>query len=230
MGTIVRLPENHARTSQESGHKSGRSSERETPVSRSIGKTNSAGTPFFERFSQYQINDCLVPMSSASRSWLPARSQATLSASTDMGASYPILGKTQPKNMWGTDNPKFGSHPGMDVDPITFGRRVRARRKELTWSQEKLADESGFSQTNIGWIEQGKAKDPTKQAIRLSKALGVNPDWLLYEAGPKETGPIVMTREQLRKAYDQLPAEGQLEVRVIITDVVAKYRSKKKRA
>ena len=62
MGIVLRF---HAGTS--SGHKSGRKAVRETPVSRSIGKTNSAGTPRLDLFSQYQTCDCVVPIRSAKR-------------------------------------------------------------------------------------------------------------------------------------------------------------------
>lgn len=116
------------------------------------------------------------------------------------------------------------------VDPVTFGRRVRDRRMELGWSQGKLATASGYSQTNIGWIETGKAKDPTKQALRLAQALNTTADWLLYEKGQKELGPPAMTREEIRKALDELPADAQLEFRIAVTEMLANRGIKRKKA
>ena len=37
-----------------------------------------------------------------------------------------------------------------------FGDKVRALRKSRNWSQEKLADETGFHRTYIGMIERGE--------------------------------------------------------------------------
>ncbi len=37
-----------------------------------------------------------------------------------------------------------------------FGDKVRALRKSQNWSQEKLADETGFHRTYIGMIERGE--------------------------------------------------------------------------
>ncbi len=39
---------------------------------------------------------------------------------------------------------------------IKFGERIRLLRKEKNWSQEKLAEESGFHRTYIGMIERGE--------------------------------------------------------------------------
>ncbi len=57
----------HTKASSDgSGKMSDRSSWRETPVFCSMRRQNSAGTPFFDFSSQYQICDCVVPMRSAS--------------------------------------------------------------------------------------------------------------------------------------------------------------------
>lgn len=219
MTKIIVGPWIHARAS--SGHKSGRSSVRETPVSFSIDKTNSAGTPRFDFSSQYQTCDCVVPMRSAKGFCPPANSQARLSGSLDMGEPYPDLGKTQPKNLWKTTYRSFGNpEPMQEVDPKAFGARVRARRKEFGWSQERLAAESGQSQSNITWIENGKAKEPKKQAIPLSEALLTTTDWLLYERGPRSTGPRLLTSAE----YGALP----LELRAEITALVAKKAPRKR--
>ena len=37
-----------------------------------------------------------------------------------------------------------------------FGDRIRTLRKSQKWSQEKLADETGFHRTYIGMIERGE--------------------------------------------------------------------------
>ncbi len=39
---------------------------------------------------------------------------------------------------------------------IKFGERIKTLRKEKKWSQETLADETGFHRTYIGMIERGE--------------------------------------------------------------------------
>jgi transcriptional regulator with XRE-family HTH domain len=75
------------------------------------------------------------------------------------------------------------------IDPKEFGRRVRERRQELGMSQTALAAQSGQSQSNIGWIEQGKAKKPKHQALDLVEPLRTSVDWLLYGTGEQRNGP-----------------------------------------
>lgn len=39
---------------------------------------------------------------------------------------------------------------------LKFGERIKVLRKNKNWSQEKLADETGFHRTYIGMIERGE--------------------------------------------------------------------------
>lgn len=112
------------------------------------------------------------------------------------------------------------------IDPERFGRRVRERREELGWSQTRLSRECGYSQSNIGWIEQGKSKDPRKQALTLAEALRTSPEWLLQGTGLRDVGPRVLTTEQVSAEYDAL----SVEAKAAVTALVEKYRDRKKRA
>jgi transcriptional regulator with XRE-family HTH domain len=145
-----------------------------------------------------------------------------------MGAQYPILGQLQPKNLWKNTYRNFGTNSPMkdEIDPVEFGCRVRERRKEFNWSQKDLGKESGYSQSNIGWVELGTAKDPQKQALRLAKALRLHVDWLLYKIGPRETGPAIPTPEQFKEIYGNLSIEG----RQALATLAAKYQKRKKSA
>lgn len=224
-------PRLHARASEASlGQISGLSSLRETPVSLSIDNTNSAGTPRLERVSQYQTCDCVVPIRSARGFCPPAAVHARRSASVDvMDPHYPDLGQKQPKTLWGTTYRNFGNFGGMrePIDPKKFGERVKELRTELGMSQAGLGKASGFSQSNIGWIEAGSGKDPKKQALALADALGSSPEWLLHGTGVRQTGIRPLTKEQLSAIYDNLP----LSVRMAITETVKTGEpSAKKRA
>ncbi|SRR5258708_8216595 len=227
MGIVIRLQQRHARAS--SGHKSGRNSLRETPVSRSMDNTNSAGTPRLDFVSQYQTCDWVVPMRSAKGFCPPAKSQASLSASVDMGPQYPILGHLQPKNLCRTANLDFGSlEPMKEANPIAFGNRVRERRNAHGMSQTRLADLSGYSQTNIGWVEKGKAKRPHIQAEALAQALRTPTEYLLWGTGPKEIGPPIMNDDELRESYNILSPEDRAAITAAISERVEALKKKRK--
>lgn len=113
------------------------------------------------------------------------------------------------------------------IDPKLFGARVRELREEMKWSQTRLGKASGFSQSNIGWIEQGKGKDPKKQALALADALGTTPSWLLHGTGERRTGIRLMTKEELVAVYDDLSPAIQ---KVITETVRASAGAPKKRS
>lgn len=62
---------------------------------------------------------------------------------------------------------------------IGFGERVRARRKELGWSQETLAEKAGLDRTYIGRCENGKQNATLKTIYSLAEVLGVEATELL---------------------------------------------------
>lgn len=226
MGMIIRF-QDHARAT--SGHKSGRSSPRETPVAVSMRNTNSAGAPRLDRESQYQTWDCVVPMRSAKGFCPPAKTHARLSASLDMGAQYPFLGRLQPKNLCKTADLDFGRlEPMKEANPIEFGNRVRERRKALGLSQKRLGELSGYSQTNIGWIEMGTMKRPQRSAAALSDVLRSPVDYLLWGIGPKEIGPAIMSNDELRENYNFLSPEDQAAISADIAQRIEAYRQKQK--
>jgi transcriptional regulator with XRE-family HTH domain len=206
---IIPFPGNHVRfaplaTSQTSdGQRSGRSSPRGTPVSRSIGKTNSAGTPFLERSSQYQTCDCVVPMRSAKGFCPPASSHALLSGSFVMESPYPVLGRFQPVTLSATSNLEFGRITYMvDTTAQGIGNRIKSRRLKLGLSQPKLAKILKIPQQTIGGWEKGASKRP-RLLLELSKALCTTQEWLLSESGPEEVVPAI-SKGQIAATIDSL--------------------------
>jgi len=59
------------------------------------------------------------------------------------------------------------------------GQKVRKRRKELGFTQERLAEISGLHRTYIAGIEAGKRNISLKNLEKLAKALKISPDDLL---------------------------------------------------
>lgn len=49
---------------------------------------------------------------------------------------------------------------------VKFGAKVRELRKLKSWSQEQLADETGFHRTYIGMIERGE-RNPSLVNIEI---------------------------------------------------------------
>lgn len=74
------------------------------------------------------------------------------------------------------NNPKFNS----DTDPrIIFGKRLASLRKELGWSQEKLAIESGVARSYLSGVERGIRNIALLNICRLAETLGVKPKDLM---------------------------------------------------
>lgn len=63
-----------------------------------------------------------------------------------------------------------------------LGRNVRLRRKQLGWSQERLAEESGLHRTYISGLELGQRNITLAVVAELASALGV-PAARLFDAG-----------------------------------------------
>ncbi|MFT3854177.1 MAG: helix-turn-helix transcriptional regulator [Ilumatobacteraceae bacterium] len=57
---------------------------------------------------------------------------------------------------------------------VEFGARVRARRLELGWSQERLAQEVGLHMTYVSSVERGERNISLRNIVRLAGALSVD--------------------------------------------------------
>ncbi len=60
----------------------------------------------------------------------------------------------------------------MQISEI-FGNNVRFYREKLDWSQERLAEESGFHRTYISGVELGKRNPTITVASKVAKALNI---------------------------------------------------------
>lgn len=72
------------------------------------------------------------------------------------------------------------------ISPATesFGARVRVRRQELGFSQEKLAERAGLHWTFVGQVERGRRNLSLHNILKLAKALDVDPGDLVRELTP----------------------------------------------
>jgi transcriptional regulator with XRE-family HTH domain len=71
------------------------------------------------------------------------------------------------------------SSPEKPAWRVEFGKRIRTARKDIGWTQEQLADESGLHPTYVGDAERGERNVGLDNVLRLAKSLKVNPGQLL---------------------------------------------------
>jgi transcriptional regulator with XRE-family HTH domain len=76
-----------------------------------------------------------------------------------------------------------------------LGRRLRARRTELGWSQIDLGHVAGVHFTVVSDIELGKRNTSLLTLLRLASALDIDPGALIAGLAPPEP----MKRRQGRK-------------------------------
>ena len=62
---------------------------------------------------------------------------------------------------------------------IHFGERIRELRKEINWSQETLAEGTGFHRTYIGMIERGERNISLSNIAMFAKVFELNVSELL---------------------------------------------------
>src|SRR5512139_1741369 len=63
------------------------------------------------------------------------------------------------------------------MNPV--GERIRKRRNELDWTQERLAKESGLSKGFLSDVEAGKRSVGADSLLAIANALGVSMDELM---------------------------------------------------
>lgn len=66
------------------------------------------------------------------------------------------------------------------TDPrLLFGRRLAGLRKEMGWSQEELALESGLARSYLGGVERGQRNISLINICILAHTLSVSPAKLM---------------------------------------------------
>jgi transcriptional regulator with XRE-family HTH domain len=66
-------------------------------------------------------------------------------------------------------------HPLLAEHRALFGHRVAAIRQQSDWTQEKLAEATGFDRKTINRIENGRHSPSLDRVLVLAYALGVEP-------------------------------------------------------
>ena len=75
------------------------------------------------------------------------------------------------------------------------GERIKARRAELGWTQDQLAQKAGISKSFLSDLENGKRSVGAENLLDIARALGVSIDFL-------------MTGEASEKPVTEVPVSG----------------------
>lgn len=70
------------------------------------------------------------------------------------------------------------------IDYAAIGKRIRSARKKAKLTQEQLAEAIDVTPQHVSAIETGKTKLSLPTLIRISKAVNVSLDFLVYDEIP----------------------------------------------
>lgn len=76
-------------------------------------------------------------------------------------------------------------HPRLADDRALFGHRVAELRTRVGWTQERLAEASGFDRKTINRIENGRHSPSLDRVLVLAYSLGVEPVELFMWTNPE---------------------------------------------
>ena len=89
------------------------------------------------------------------------------------------------------------------MDYKSIGRHIRAKRKSVHMTQEKLAERVNLSVSFIGHIERGSRKASIETLNEICDVLMLSMDQVLGRTNlPKSLDRISMAKELLRKALE----------------------------
>lgn len=104
----------------------------------------------------------------------------------------------------------------MDMKKLTIGERIRARRKELDFTQRSLAKALKISHVSVSQWERDDSDPTGKNLFALAKVLQCSPTWILFGDDsqqpdePHEAGLVLDERQkELLELFDALPESEQ---------------------
>lgn len=107
---------------------------------------------------------------------------------------------------------------------MSFGQRLRERRKELGISQGELAKALGVSLSAVSNYENGQNAMREDVLLRLFRVLEIEPNYLYQDAFTGQRFTCSVEEEQLVRAYRSLRASGKQALRAVAGALTA-YQS-----
>ena len=78
----------------------------------------------------------------------------------------------------------------LNIEYVSIGRRIRARRNSKKYSQQELADILGISLQYYGNLERGERTLSLQMAMKISSVLGITLDALVYDISKENNSEI----------------------------------------
>ena len=95
----------------------------------------------------------------------------------------------------------------INIDYKALGKRIKNKRKEKHLTQEQLSEICDLSTAHIGHIERGTRIMSVDVLVRLSRALDVSLDYLLFDSVTddenilKNISPVLKETDKKKVAY-----------------------------
>lgn len=104
---------------------------------------------------------------------------------------------------------------------MSFGQRLRERRKELGYSQSDLAKALGVSLSAVSNYENGQNAMREDVLLRLFRVLDIEPNYLYQDAFSGKGFTCTVEEERLVKAYRSLRTPGKQTLRAMADALTA---------
>ena len=95
----------------------------------------------------------------------------------------------------------------------TVGERIKARRAELGWTQDRLAEKAGISKSFVSDLETGKRSIGADTLLDVGRAMGVSLDFLMTG----KTSGEQQAEAQIPASLARFAADEGLSVRETLT-------------
>ena len=97
----------------------------------------------------------------------------------------------------------------------TVGERIKARREELGWKQDDLANKAKISKSFLSDVENGKRNVGADKLLDIARALNLSLDYLMTGKSA-EKGKPAQQEVQIPKALAEFAADAGLSFRQAI--------------
>ena len=115
---------------------------------------------------------------------------------------------------------------------MSVGERIKARRGELGWTQESLAQKAGISKSFLSELENGKRRVSADNLLEIARTLSVSLDYLM--TGTTTTTESAPVEVPIPSSLAKFAAEERLSFRqtLMLLDMqkqIVAHRSSSKR-
>ena len=104
---------------------------------------------------------------------------------------------------------------------MSFGQRLRERRKELGYTQGELAEKLGISLSAVSNYENGQNAMREDVLLRVFDVLKIEPNYLYQDAFTGQSFTCSVEEESLVKTYRSLRTTGKQTLRALATGLAA---------